>query len=122
MSATAASNEPITETAPPKLPDLDVGALSQIEKEAQSLAEDFTKLNKQLQVSLNHISAATVCCLQTYKDSIDKNCDSIDECVKEERVYLIKAKELSKTMEAVYKLQNKISSIKTVIITLDSQI
>ncbi len=99
-----------------------MGALSQIEKEATSLSQDFYKLNKQLQLSLNHISAATVCCLQTYKDSIDKNCESIDECVKEERIYLIKAKELSKTMEAVYRLQNKISSIKTVITTLDSQI
>lgn len=97
-------------------------ALVQIEKEAALLAKDFYKLNKQLQVSLNHISAATVCCLQTYKDSIDKNCDSIDDLVKEEKIYLIKAKELSKTMEPVYKLQNKINSIKTVITTLDSQI
>jgi BLOC-1 related complex subunit 6 len=104
------------------LPNLDAEAINEIEKEATMLAKDFCKLNKQLESSLNHISAATVCCMQTYKDSINKYCESIEESAKEERIYLIKAKELSKTMEAVYRLQNKISSIKTVITTLDSQI
>ena len=89
------------------MPNLDAEAINEIEKEATMLAKDFCKLNKQLESSLNHISAATVCCMQTYKDSIDKYCESIEESAKEERIYLIKAKELSKTMEAVYRLQNK---------------
>lgn len=120
--STSTTNESNQQTVINKLPELDVEALIQIEKEANLLAKEFYKLNKQLQVSLNHISAATVCCLQTYKDSIERNCDSIDDCVKEERVYLIKAKELSKTMEPVNRLQTKINSIKTVITTLESQI
>lgn len=112
----------LNENQQTKLPDLDVEALAQIEQEATLLAKEFYGLNKQLQMSLNSISAATVCCIQTYKDSIDRNCDSIDDCVKEEKTYLIKAKQLSKTMEPVYRLQSKINSIKTVITTLESQI
>lgn len=86
------------------------------------LAKDFFKLNTQLQASLNNISAATVCSLQTYEDTIYKNCEVVDESLKEEKIFLIKAKELSRTMEPIYKLQEKISSIKTVITTLESQI
>ena len=97
-------------------------ALLELEKEASQIAKDFYKLTKQLQLSLNHISAASVCCMQTYKDSIEKLCDSADECVNEEEVLLLKAKELSQTMEPVYRLQNKIVSIKTVLTTLESQI
>ncbi len=60
--------------------------------------------------------------MQTYRDSVEKTCNSIDECVNEEEVLLRKARELSKTMEPVYKLRNKIVSIKTVLATLESQI
>ena len=99
-----------------------IKALANIEVEATQIAKDFYKLTKQLQLSLNQISAASVCCLQTYRDSIEKTCNSIDECVNEEEILLRKARELSKTMEPVYKLRNKIVSIKTVLATLESQI
>ena len=105
-----------------KLPEIDPEALAQIEREAAEVAKDFCKLTAQLKLSLNHISAASVCCLQTYRDSIDKHCDSIEECVKEEEALLNKAKDLSKTMEPIYKLQQKISQIKTVVTTLENHI
>ena len=96
--------------------------MSIIEKEAKTLANEYYKLSKHLQLQLNHISAASVCCLQTYQDSINKVCDSADECAKEQVVLLKKASELSKLMEPVYKLQAKISSIKTILTTLETQI
>ena len=101
---------------------MDPEAIAQIEKEASLVAKDFYKLAKQLQNSLNTISAASVCCLQTYRDSIDKCCDSVEDCVQDEQVILNKAKELSKTMEPIYKLQRKINQIKTVVSSLENQI
>lgn len=75
-----------------------------------------------MQESLNNISAASVCSLQAYEDAIDKSCETIDEGLTEQKIFLIKAKELSRTMEPIFKLQEKINSIKTVITTLESQI
>ncbi len=97
-------------------------AILEIEKEADKVARDFYKLAKQLQTSLNQISAASVCCLQTYRDLIEKQCDSVDECVREEEILLLKAKQLSQTMEPIYKMQTKITTIKSAIISLESQI
>ena len=96
--------------------------LFDLEREATQVAKDFYRLNKQLQISLNHISAASVCCLQTYNDTIDKMCDSIDKAAKEEELLLLKAKELSKEMEPVYNLHQKVVNIKTMLNTLESQI
>lgn len=105
-----------------KLPQIDAEALNKIEIEAGHLAKDFVKLNKKLQESLNNISAASVCSLQTFEEVIKKNCQVVDDSLNEEKIFLIKAKELSRTMEPIYKLQEKINSIKTVITTLESQI
>jgi len=104
------------------MPELDPQALFRIEREASHLAEEFVRLNKQLQASLNNISAASVCSLQTYEETVERSCSRVEECLDEEKVFLIKAKELSRNMEPIYKLQERINSVKTVIATLDSQI
>jgi hypothetical protein len=103
-------------------PELDAEALSNIEKEAHLLVKDFLILNKKLAESLNTISAASVCSLQTYQEIINRHCESVEENLKEEKIFLIKAKEISRAMEPIYKLQEKINSIKTVITTLENQI
>lgn len=86
------------------------------------MSKEFYKLSKQLQTKLNQISAASVCCMQTFNENIGKTCDSIDECANESNVLVQKANELSKSMEPVYKLQIKINSIKTVLNALETQI
>lgn len=99
-----------------------IKALLEIEREACALAKDFYKLNKNLQISLNHVSAASVCCLQTYQDTLNRLCDSVEECVKEEDKLLKKANELSRAMEPIYKLQDKVNALKTILSTLETQI
>lgn len=105
-----------------KLPDLNPGALSEIEKEACMIAKEFFKLNQHIQVSLNKITAASVCNMQTCQETIEQTCDSIEKCVAEETELRKKAAELSRSMEPIYKLQSKINTIKTLVINLDSQI
>ena len=104
------------------LPPIDANCLLAIEQEATQVAKDFYKLNKQLQLSLNHISAASVCCLQTYRDAIDKVCNTADDCANEEAILIAKAIEMSRTVEPIQKLQAKIASIKSVLTLLESQI
>ena len=106
----------------PKLPDLNPSALAEIEREACLIAKEFYKLNKQLQVSLNHISAASVCNMQTCQETIDRLCDSVDQSVIEEDKLRKKAAELSRSMEPIYKLQSKINTIKTVLTAHETQI
>lgn len=60
--------------------------------------------------------------MQTLNESVNKTCDSLDECTKENGILLQKANELSKSMEPVYKLQVKINSIKTILSALETQI
>ncbi|CAF0708639.1 unnamed protein product [Brachionus calyciflorus] len=119
------SNENLISESPKqstKLPDLNPTALVEIEKEACLIAKEFYKLNKQLQLSLNHVSAASVCNMQTCQESIDNLCDSIDQGLKEEAILRKKAAELSRSMEPIYKLQTKINSIKTALTLLETQI
>ena len=104
------------------MPSIDANALFAIEQEATQVAKDFYKLNKQLQLSLNHISAASVCCLQTYRDAVDKVCQTAEECMNEESILVAKAIEMSRTMEPIQKLQAKIASIKSVLALLETQI
>jgi len=94
----------------------------ELEKEAHQIGKEFYKLSKQLQTKLNQISAASVCCMQTFNEAVNKTCDSLDECAKDNAVLLQRANELSKSMEPVYKLQIKISSIKTILGALETQI
>lgn len=60
--------------------------------------------------------------MQTFNEAINKACDSLDNCYKENAILLQKANELSKSMEPVYKLQMKINSIKTILSALETQI
>ena len=96
--------------------------LFETEKEATHIAKDFYKLNKQLEQSLNQISASCVCCLQTYRDSMNTLFNTLNDCLIQEESLIEKANDLSKQMEPVYQLQNKILSIKTIIGSLESQI
>lgn len=96
--------------------------VKELEREAQQLSKEFYKLSKQLQTKLNQISAASVCCMQTFNEAIGKTCDSLDECTKENAALLQKANDLSKSMEPIYKLQIKINSIKTILSALETQI
>lgn len=86
------------------------------------MGKEFYKLTKQLQTKLNQISAASVCCMQTFNEAIDKTCDSLDECAHENAQLMQKANELSRSMEPVYRLQVKINSIKTILSALETQI
>ncbi|RNA18965.1 hypothetical protein BpHYR1_010825 [Brachionus plicatilis] len=105
-----------------KPPDLNPAALADIEREACLIAKEFYKLNKNIQLSLNQISAASVCNMQTCQDTIQETCDSVEKCVAEESELRKKAADLSRSMEPIYKLQTKINTIKTLIINLDTQI
>ena len=71
---------------------------------------------------LNQISATSVCCIQTYKDSAEKLCDSMDINIEAESQMIEKAQELSSKMKPIYELQSKVANIKRVVDNLDSQI
>jgi BLOC-1 related complex subunit 6 len=105
-----------------KLPMIDPNAINELEKEATLVASDFYKLTNSLQESLNAITAATVCSSQMYRDSIDKNCESVDNCIDEHQILIARAKDLSRTMEPIYILQKKVLDIKTVLGSFESQI
>lgn len=105
-----------------KFPELNPAALANIEREACLIAKEFYKMNKQIQLSLNQISAASVCNMQTCFETIEKTCDSVEKCLAEENELRLKAAELSKCMEPIYKLQSKINTIKTLVNNLDIQI
>lgn len=94
----------------------------ELEREAQQTSKEFYKLCKQLQTKLNQVSAASVCCMQTFNEVVDKDCNSLDECIKNNFLLLQKANEISKFMEPVYNLQNKVTSIKTILSALETQI
>lgn len=105
-----------------KFPELNPAALADIEREACLVAKEFYKMNKQIQLSLNQISAASVCNMQTCYETIEKTCDSVEKCLIDETELRRKAAQLSRSMEPIYKLQSKINTIKTLVNNLDTQI
>ncbi len=94
----------------------------ELERQTIELSNDFCHLNNQLRVSLNQISAATVCCLQTYSEAVDRLYASIDEACKEEKLLVDKAKDLCTQLEPIYRLQQKIILIKTMLSSLESEL
>ena len=105
-----------------KIEKVDPAALEDIENEAGKVAKEFYQLTLEMKQLLNQISATSVCCSQTYKDSIDKLCDSIDINIEAERLMVDKAQELSSKMKPMYELQSKVNNIKRIVDNLDNQI
>ena len=105
-----------------QIEDVDPTALEDIEKEASIVAKEFYQLTLEMKQLLNQISATSVCCTQTYKDSIDKLCDSLDINMDAEKQMIDKAQELSSKMKPIYELQSKVQNIKRIVDNLDGQI
>ena len=102
------------------IPSVDQSALSDINKEADGLAKEFFQLNKDMNEILNKISAASVCYLQTYDDSVENLSSSIVKSVELQEKLIMKARTLSSEMKPVYELQSKINNLKRSVDLLDS--
>ena len=80
---------------------VDASAINDIETEASILSKEFYQLTLEMKHLLNQISATSVCCIQTYKDSAEKLFDSIDINMEAEKQMIDKAQELSSKMKPI---------------------
>jgi BLOC-1 related complex subunit 6 len=101
---------------------VDASAIRDIDTEASIVSKEFYQLALEMKHLLNQISATSVCCIQTYKDSAEKLFDSIDINMEAEKQMIDKAQELSSKMKPIYELQSKVANIKRALDQLDSQI
>jgi hypothetical protein len=96
--------------------------LANIEREAELVMRNFYQLTNDMKQKLNQISATSVCCTQTYSDSVVKLCDSIDQGIEDKNEIITKAQDLSASMKPIYELNAKIKSIMRVVDLLEAEI
>jgi hypothetical protein len=102
---------------------LDKRLLEDIETYSHELAQEFVTSIEQLTVSLHHMSASSVCCLQTYRDAVGgKLNDVIETNIKTVYSFMAQAEQLSLQLAPIYELQKKITHIKQLLDILSQSI
>lgn len=97
--------------------------LDEIEFYSKSLAQDFVRTVEQLTSSLHQMSANSVCCMQTYRDTIGgKLNESVESNIRAMHLFMVQAEQLSKQMAPIYELQKKIIFIKNLLDILSQSI
>lgn len=94
---------------------LDVNLLNDLEFEARNIAASVDTLTETLSGVLHSMSALTVECLEIYRDVVCKTCDSIDANIKSMYQLMAKCEELSKEMELISKLAQRVKDIKHIL-------
>lgn len=94
---------------------LDVNLLNDLEFEARNIAASVDTLTETLSGVLHSMSALTVECLEIYRDVVCKTCDSIDTNIKSMYQLMAKCEELSKEMEPISKLAQRVKDIKHIL-------
>lgn len=94
--------------------------LNHLESEANRVAASVDDLTENLTGILRSISALTLDCLETYRNSICKTCDAIDCNIKLMYQLMAKCEELSKTAEPLDGLSQNIKNIKNVLDLFDN--
>ena len=102
---------------------IDKRVLDDIETYSRELAQEFVTLVEQLTVSLHHMSASSVCCLQTYRDAVGgKLNETIETNIKTVYSFMAQAEQLSVQFAPIYELQKKINHIKQLLDILSQSI
>ncbi|XP_011495836.1 PREDICTED: uncharacterized protein C17orf59 homolog isoform X2 [Ceratosolen solmsi marchali] len=96
----------------PLLPPLDHNILNELENEARKVATSVDSITENLAAILHSASALTVGCLETYRDTVCKTCDTVDYNIKSMYQLMAKCEELSKSMNIIYKIVEKIKDMK----------
>ncbi len=96
--------------------------LDGIEREAELITKNFCQVANDMKQKLNQISATSVCCTQTYLDSVNKLCESVDQNIQKKNDIISKAQDLSANMKPIYELNARIKSIKRVVELLETQL
>ena len=94
--------------------------LLEIEADALKIAASVDSLAEQLSEILHGISALTVDCLRTYRDSVCKTCDSIDLNIKSMYQLMAKCEELSSSMAPITHLARQIHNINHLLDLIDA--
>ena len=105
------------------LAPVDKRILDDIEAYSRELAQEFVTAVEQLTSTLHHMSATSVCCLQTYRDVVgDKLNDTIETNIKTIYSFIAQAEQLSSQSAPIYELQKKITYIKQLLDILSQSI
>ncbi|UJR28412.1 hypothetical protein I4U23_009652 [Adineta vaga] len=102
---------------------IDKRILDDIEIYSRELAQEFVKSVEQLTLSLHHMSATSVCCLQTYRDAVgEKLNETVETNIKTIYSFMAQAEQLSAQLAPIYELQKKITYIKQLLDILSQSI
>ncbi|CAF1255735.1 unnamed protein product, partial [Didymodactylos carnosus] len=110
-------------TDPHLIPPIDKQILDDIELYSKNVASDFVQCIEQMTQSLHHMSAISVCCLQTYRDVVgEKLNETIESNIKTIYALMAQAEQLSIQLAPIYELQKKINFIKQLLDILQQSI
>ncbi|XP_014664670.1 PREDICTED: uncharacterized protein LOC106806988 [Priapulus caudatus] len=104
------------------IPIIDPQAVVDLELQAHRVADSLHFMMENLSAKLHSMSALTVACMQTYRDSVSSTCDNFDATIKAMYTLMARCEELGKTMGPVYDLRNQIKEIRRLLDLFESKV
>ncbi|KAI5701433.1 hypothetical protein M8J76_002615 [Diaphorina citri] len=94
---------------------IESNVLNNIETEASRIAHSVDMLTENLVSVLESISAITVECLETYRDSVSKTCEIQDANIKAMYQLMAKCEQLAISIQPVQKLAQQVKEVRRLI-------
>lgn len=110
------------QNSPIDIPPIDPGVLVDLEEHAKRVADSLDLMMGSLRTNLHRMSAITVGCQTTYKDAVDKTCDSADASIKSMYALMAKCEELYKNTQPITELHEQIKEIKRLLDMFETQV
>ncbi|XP_041128780.1 BLOC-1-related complex subunit 6-like isoform X2 [Polyodon spathula] len=102
------------------IPPIDPAVLQDLERHTQDVAQSVELMMRSLNGTVQNMTALSVGCIQTYRDSVDSLGESVDMSIKGMYTLMARCEELDRSMHPIHLLAKQIRDIKRTLEVLET--
>ncbi|KAK1158653.1 BLOC-1-related complex subunit 6 isoform X1 [Acipenser oxyrinchus oxyrinchus] len=102
------------------IPPIDPAVLQDLERQTQDVAQSVELMMRSLSGTVQNMTALSVGCIQTYRDSVDSLGESVDMSIKGMYTLMARCEELDRSMHPIHSLAKQIHDIKRTLEMLET--
>ncbi|MGH0186218.1 UNVERIFIED_CONTAM: hypothetical protein FKN15_033174 [Acipenser sinensis] len=102
------------------IPPIDPAVLQDLERHTQDVAQSVELMMRSLSGTVQNMTALSVGCIQTYRDSVDSLGESVDMSIKGMYTLMARCEELDRSMHPIHSLAKQIRDIKRTLEMLET--
>ncbi|XP_041081137.1 BLOC-1-related complex subunit 6-like [Polyodon spathula] len=102
------------------IPPIDPAVLQDLERHTQDVAQSVELMMRSLNGTVQNMTALSVGCIQTYRDSVDSLGESVDMSIKGMYTLMARCEELDRSMHSIHSLAKQIRDIKRTLEVLET--